>query len=260
MNGRGWAYAGLVLGGIVSGTMNVLHSLQTPSPIQGFMVVISGLLPVFLYVAIEVLTRVAWKRTAGHVVARVLGVLPIAGVTAYVSWMHGYGLLRYGGESMETAAAWPAAIDGLMIMSTVALLLTRTRTQDDVRTRTSLADRVRAVRTAVLDIEAAATGVRTPEPALPFDPYVPTEPYSPGGIIDTGAPVLLGTDEAIEPAPTRTRTVRRAWDRAEAERLIKDTLLSDREIAVKVSADPADPISHTPIYRLRQQVRERAGL
>ncbi len=57
--GRGWAYLGTLLGGLVSIAANVAHSYITPDPDLG--AVVSAIVwPVFLFIAIEILGRTAW--------------------------------------------------------------------------------------------------------------------------------------------------------------------------------------------------------
>src|SRR6266568_1154810 len=64
--GRGWAYTGITLGGLVSVAANVAHSfIPPPTAVAGWhpesgAVVGAIVWPVFLFIAIEILTRVTW--------------------------------------------------------------------------------------------------------------------------------------------------------------------------------------------------------
>jgi len=132
--GRGWAYAGALLGAGVSVAANVAHSYVPPaeagpgwSPHTGA-VVGAVFWPVALLVAIEVLARVPWPNAARWTVVRFGGLGPVALVAAVVSYRHLSGLLSYYGEDGITATVGPLAVDGLMVMATGALLATGTAT------------------------------------------------------------------------------------------------------------------------------------
>ncbi|PRY28025.1 hypothetical protein [Pseudosporangium ferrugineum] len=133
ISGRGWAYIGAALGGTVSIAANVAHSYVPPagapadwSPPTGA-VVGSVFWPVALFVATEILARVAWPVGRRWTALRFLGLLPVALVAAIVSYKHGSGLLRFYGEDFLTAHLGPLAVDGLMVMASAALLATAHR-------------------------------------------------------------------------------------------------------------------------------------
>ncbi len=127
-SGRGWAYAGAALGGLVSMAANVAHSYVPPAgspadwaPRAG--AVIGALFwPVALFIAAEILSRTAWPAGRRWVALRYLGLLPVALVAAVVSYRHLSGLLRFYGEDTLTATIGPLAVDGLMTMATAALM------------------------------------------------------------------------------------------------------------------------------------------
>jgi hypothetical protein len=133
MSGRGWAYLGAILGGAVSIAANVAHSYVPPtdapsgwSPQTG--AVIGAIFwPSALFVAVEILARVAWPAAARWFALRFAGLLPVALVAAVVSYGHLAGLLAFYGESPWTAAIGPLAVDGLMVMATGALIATGPR-------------------------------------------------------------------------------------------------------------------------------------
>lgn len=134
-SGRGWAYLGAILGGLVSVAANVAHSFIAPpgqpaswTPEPGA-VVGAIVWPVFLFVAVEILARVAWPHGWKWLLMRLGGLLPVAAVAALVSYRHLSGLLAHYGEEDLVVVLGPLAVDGLMVMATSALLATsRTRT------------------------------------------------------------------------------------------------------------------------------------
>ncbi|UQU67539.1 hypothetical protein COUCH_15255 [Couchioplanes caeruleus] len=80
--------------------------------------------PVALFVATEILARVAWPSGRGWAALRFAGLLPVALVAALVSYKHLAGLLHFYGEDAVTSHLGPLAVDGLMVMATGALLAT----------------------------------------------------------------------------------------------------------------------------------------
>jgi hypothetical protein len=139
ISGRGWAYFGAILGGAVSIAANVAHSYVPPSPHEGAppvpadwtpqpgAVVGAIFWPVALFVAVEILARVAWPSGRRWSALRFGGLVPVATVAAIVSYKHLSGLLTFYGEDALTAMIGPLAVDGLMVMATGALLATGIR-------------------------------------------------------------------------------------------------------------------------------------
>ena len=70
--------------------------------------------PVLLYVAIEIIARVAWPRGRTYGVLRWVGLSAVAAVAAIASYRHLSGLLAHYGEDWLTVAIGPLAVDGLM--------------------------------------------------------------------------------------------------------------------------------------------------
>lgn len=142
--GRGWAYLGAALGAGVSIAANVAHSFVPPGADElarlgvtaaeyrphGGAVGLAVFWPVALLVGIEVVARTPWQTSIGEsfweTVAR-LGLVPVAAVAALVSYLHLSGLLAFYGEGEVTSVVGPAAIDGLMILCSGALIATAGR-------------------------------------------------------------------------------------------------------------------------------------
>ena len=166
--GRGWAYAGAALGGVVSVAANVAHSFVPPAGsdadwLPEFGAVVGAVFwPVAVFVAVEILARVAWpkgKRWAG---LRFLGLLPVAAVAALVSYRHLSGLLNFYGEDDLTVFLGPLAVDGLMVMATGAR-----------RTTTVPAPRVE--RTPIVEVDPIPQIEPTPAVEPPAPPAEPVQ-------------------------------------------------------------------------------------
>src|SRR4029450_11288670 len=126
--GRVWAYTGAIAGGAVSIAANVAHSFLPPpaapdawSPEVGAAVGAVGW-PVFLFIAVEIFARTNWPHGWSWHLLRWAGLLPVAGVAAFVSYRHLSGLLAHYGEESIICIIGPLAVDGLMVMATGALL------------------------------------------------------------------------------------------------------------------------------------------
>src|SRR5919201_1799715 len=131
---RGWAYTGAGLGGLVSVAANVAHSLIPPQGAPAGWHAEHGAVagavvwPVFLLVAVEILARTTWPTGRRWWLLRFGGLLPVAGVAAFVSYTHLSGLLAHYGEQPIVHTLGPLAVDGLMVMATGALLATAHQT------------------------------------------------------------------------------------------------------------------------------------
>src|SRR3954451_11118754 len=138
-SGRGWAYTGAVLGGLTSILANFAHSYVPPqgapagwAPQPG--AVLGAIVwPIFLFVAVEILARVAWPQGLTWQAIRWAGMVPVAAVAALVSYRHLSGLLAFYGEKPIVCVLGPLAVDGLMVMATGALLAT-SHHQSQIRT------------------------------------------------------------------------------------------------------------------------------
>lgn len=130
--GRLWAYAGTVLGAFTSVAANIADAYVTPKdwqparPGQEWVPDIGAVMsavfwPLALLAASETLAR---KRWANPVTRRVgiAAVLVVATAAAVISYQHMYALLQHYQESDLSATIGPLAIDGLMIVCSLALV------------------------------------------------------------------------------------------------------------------------------------------
>ncbi|HEX6500172.1 MAG TPA: hypothetical protein VF054_14235 [Micromonosporaceae bacterium] len=184
VSGRGWAYFGAILGGAVSIAANVAHSYVPPASLGGVSPVpvdwspqpgaVVGAIfwPVALFVAVEILARVAWPAGRRWSALRFGGLLPVATVAAIVSYKHLSGLLTFYGEDRLTSMIGPLAVDGLMVMATGALLAT------GVRAHAALTPATVSV-PAVEMIEPASVPLPEPAPAPVIEPANTADPAAP---------------------------------------------------------------------------------
>ena len=182
--GRGWAYTGAILGGLVSIAANVAHSFIPPhgapaswAPEPGA-VVGAIVWPVFLYVAVEIFMRVRWPHGVSWHLLRWVGLLPVAAVAAFVSYRHLSGLLAHYGEEPLIYYVGPLAVDGLMVMATGALMATaRHRTHPSTPTTSALTPSVPVAAPAAVPSGPAAPTTAPPPPivvaAAPVSPALP---------------------------------------------------------------------------------------
>jgi len=200
-SGRGWAYTGATLGGLVSIAANVAHSFIAPSaatagwhPEPGA-VVGAIVWPVFLFIAIEILVKPAWPAGWHWGLIRWGGLLPVALVAAFVSYRHLSGLLAHYGEEPLVYYLGPLAVDGLMVMATGALLATgRHRT-------TPVSVSVPAAR------PSTPAPAPTPQPSTVDNPQPSTDPApepvtEPASVVPT--PDVVAARITTKP-PTSTR-------------------------------------------------------
>lgn len=182
---RAFAYAGVMLGLAASLGANVLHVMDQPDP-SGWSVAGAAFWPLALLVSSEVLARKRWASDRARV-AGVVGVLTVAGVAAWISYGHVHGLLLSWGEPAASAMLGPLAIDGLMVVSSLALVA-----QD---APPFLVDRASMVATVV---DESASPV-PPAAAVPSGPVAvpspkPRRPRATGGRTDDQLATQLVAD------------------------------------------------------------------
>jgi len=126
---RRYAVGGMVGGALTSIAANVLHTFVPPddwpksaeyAPEVGA-IVGAIVWPLALLVASEVLARKRWASKRTRMVGTV-AVLVVALVAAVISYQHLHALLLHYHETELSAALGPLAIDGLMIVCSVALV------------------------------------------------------------------------------------------------------------------------------------------
>lgn len=294
MPGRGWAYTGAVLGGLVSVAANVAHSFIPPagaapgwSPETG--AVIGAIVwPVFLFIAVEILARVAWPDGPWWGLLRYGGMLPVALVAAFVSYKHLSGLLAHYGEEPLVYCLGPLAVDGLMVMATGALLATGARAHrartlsaspapadvptpagSDTPTPTRAPSAVTPVRPQTVPAPPKPDAPRTPAPptrstvangtiresAAPPASSAPTVPTAPA---PASAPPTTGTPapsvDAAPPSkpPVPAAMLTRAAHLAEAHHTATNTPITAGELAVRmrVNSDTAARLLATLDHRV----------
>jgi Protein of unknown function (DUF2637) len=184
--GRFAAWFGFAGGGAVSVAANVAHAQPTlGARLTG------AFWPLALLLAVEVITRVQWQPGGWWVATRYAGATLVALVAAIVSYRHMAGLLTRYGEDALAAHLGPLAVDGLMVVSGVALLsLARTvaapastygRTSTPPRAGTTGA----SDHTCTTDDSAAQTKRRTAAQMSASAP--PSAPPAPGSELRTQA-------------------------------------------------------------------------
>jgi hypothetical protein len=142
--GTGWATVAFLLGIGVSVAANVAHTWHPSAAVLAAAGItadqwrpeigaqaMAAFYPLALFLTIEILARVPWPRSFGWDAARYGGAALVAGVAAVVSYRHMAGLLTAYGEDALTAKTGPLSVDGLMVVSSFALLaIGRTRTAE----------------------------------------------------------------------------------------------------------------------------------
>lgn len=134
-SGKGWAWAGFLLGTGVSIGGNIAHTFYPSADVLATAGVsardwhptigaqaVAAFFPLALLVTVEILARAPWPSGWGWATARFGGAALVASVAAVVSYLHLYGLLLAYGESPITTTIGPLAVDGLMVVSGFALL------------------------------------------------------------------------------------------------------------------------------------------
>lgn len=114
---RAIAWCAFVLGIAASVAANVAHAHPELGPR-----IAAGFAPVALLLTVEIMSRVPWPDGIWWRLGRYGGTGTVALVAAVMSYRHMYGLLETYGEDTLNAAIGPLAVDGLMIVASLALL------------------------------------------------------------------------------------------------------------------------------------------
>jgi hypothetical protein len=206
-SGKGWALAGFLTAVSVSILANIArmyvrpeHAPENWAPHPGA-VAMAAWWPIALLISIEIIARVQWPDGFIWRVIRYGGLTTVAAIAAIISYRHMSGLMSAYGEAGIGAMIGPLAVDGLMVVSSGALLaiaynvrsharaaldaaadrppVTETSTEAPVRTSETDARREAARERAALD---AGPGADAPTTA----PERPSELVPEGGAA-TGA-------------------------------------------------------------------------
>lgn len=123
--GRRWAYVTMLTMLSLSVAGNIAHTVHVnPNPsVRALVYAVAW--PVMVWAAVELFVRVPWQAILTHRLVRWVGILLVAAIAGLVSYRHLRGLLIADGEEWTVYTFGPLAVDGLMLMSTLALLLTR---------------------------------------------------------------------------------------------------------------------------------------
>ncbi len=129
--GRRFAYVTMFGMLALSLAGNVAHVVQLdPSP-SVLSVIRAMVWPIGVWLGVELFVRVPWEAIITHRLVRWVGLLLVAFIAALVSYRHLRGLMIADNEEAIVYNLGPIAIDGLMLMATLALLLTRPKLIDD---------------------------------------------------------------------------------------------------------------------------------
>jgi hypothetical protein len=122
---RRFAWVGFALGTTVSIAANILHAAHGDKAGADELIG-AAFWPIALMLSVEILTRRdssrdPWWKSLGLAA----GLVVVAGVAAFLSYMHMAALLASWGEGPGSAHLGPLAVDGLMLVSGLALLPVR---------------------------------------------------------------------------------------------------------------------------------------
>lgn len=112
----------MILGGMVSLAANVAHSLLRPDPPVGA-IIASVLWPVLVFTTTEIILRNSFHGARSMLAWA--GLTPVALLAAVASYQHLSGLLTHYGETRFVALGGPLAVDGLMVLSTGLLFVSK---------------------------------------------------------------------------------------------------------------------------------------
>lgn len=202
MGGRFIAYVTMIAMLVLSIAGNIAHTFHlNPNP-GGRELVYAIMWPVMVWLGVEMFVRVPWRDVLTHKLVRWVGILLVAAIAALVSYRHLRGLLLADGEEWTVYTFGPLAVDGLMLMATLALLLTR-------KVPVLPAPEVPSVDPAPIKVPAEVPSVKVPE--VPAPAKVPAL-----------AEVPAEDPRPVSPAPARVPVLRGQWDVHKAVRMLLD--------------------------------------
>lgn len=113
-------WGGLGVGLVASTAFNVISvAITSGKPVA---MIMSGVWPLALTLAVEIMVRVPFPKGRMWTVARLGGVGSVAALAMVISFSHIHHVMIHWGESPVTAIAAPLVLDGLMTLSGAALL------------------------------------------------------------------------------------------------------------------------------------------
>jgi hypothetical protein len=232
MSGRRWAYVGLFLGLSASITANVASTVLAQSEISLFLrVPFAVVWPVLTYIAIEVLTRTDWRRSASHILIRAVISVPVAAVAAFVSYLHQHELMILAAEPGLAQLVGPLAVDGMLFGMTATLIVTRVS--------------AKASTMMLLEHERPIGPMPAPRPAVTQElisadvPEFSLEQLLPQPREWSTAELDTASVAPVSPAPRAPRAPRAAeWDVRKAAEMAVDGAKGS-EISAATGASPA---------------------
>jgi hypothetical protein len=123
--GRRWAYVTMLAMLALSVAGNLAHTYHINPEPSIRALVYAVMWPLMVWAGVELFVRLPWQAILTHRLVRWVGILLVAAIAALVSYRHLRGLLLADGEEWTVYVFGPLAVDGLMLMSTLGLLLTR---------------------------------------------------------------------------------------------------------------------------------------
>jgi hypothetical protein len=247
-SGRTWAYIGLGLGFSASITANIASTVLTETSVSLWLrTPFAVFWPLATYVAIEVLVRTRWtEKNWSHIATRLVLVLPVGAVAAFVSYLHQHHLMILAGEPGLAQAFGPLAVDGMLFGMTARLIINRTA--EKVEEISSAAEMLPGgVISSPQVVEISPE--ETQELREKFEEYLHPEKETPAEI----RPVSVAP---ISPAvPRAPRALRSTWDAAK----VIDMLLEGRSKAEILSVSGISPASYGRISKVLRVLREDRG-
>lgn len=219
--GKAWATVAFLLGIAVSVAANVAHTWHPGEGVlrryalvhgsaQGWRPEVGAQIgaatyPVALLLTVEILSRVAWPAGKAWNLARFGGAGMVALVSAIVSYRHMSGLLGAYGEDWLTAAIGPLAVDGLMVVASMALLAIG-------RTHTDEPGVPPPVDPATISLDLPANHRQVEQ--MPADPFPPTPEATAAWLEGTDVPEA---ETRVPEVPDQDRPVPESQDVPERE-------------------------------------------
>lgn len=247
--GRRWAYAAMLIMLTLSVAGNLSHTFLVNPAAGGRAQTYAVMWPLLVWFGVELFARIPWRNKRSHSAVRWGGVMGPALIAGIVSYNHLSGLLKADKEDWIVYTIGPLAVDGLMLMSTLGLLLTRSLTEKPIQDRpmedADTTDILYRARIAELErqIEARDTVPFAVGQGQPFTlADVLPEPVSPAAP-PVPAPIAIGGVTLPEPTalpdwpPVKTSGRAPKYDVAKAKAMITAGALQG-DVATTVGVNP----------------------